>query len=325
MIRRLVLVGVVVGALACVSTGTGAPSPAGAQASGGGALGPDSVRASAADLGPGTFPGGGLPSAQPSVVSPYEWTRTPTGDPCVLFPGPPPPLPTGELTPLPGIVLFPYVSLHVGLLQGAPPGALRYSGSGPLPPGATSLGDFVIDTATPRAGGPDVYFVPRCAAPGAPLPPDPPTAAAIWQQTPLPRATVHASPPGTDAWPGIVNLESRFWGTALPDAHADVVLDGYAVSVTAHPVAYGWSFGDGTTSVAVGPGSADAPSRVTYHRRGDRTVVLYATWAGLAHISAPALGLDFGVQDLGTVTLPEPVNYHAAEIRALLRSRTARG
>ena len=34
---------------------------------------------------------------------------------------------------------------------------------------------------------------------------------------------------------------------------------------------------------------------------------------------------DFGVQDLGTVTLPEPVNYHAAEIRALLRSRTARG
>ena len=76
---------------------------------------------------------------------------------------------------------------------------------------------------------------------------------------------------------------------------------------------------------AAGPGSADAPSRVTYRRRGDRTVVLYAIWAGLAHVTAPALGLDFGVQDLGTVTLPEPVHYHEAEIRALLRSRTARG
>jgi hypothetical protein len=64
---------------------------------------------------------------------------------------------------------------------------------------------------------------------------------------------------------------------------------------------------------------------VTYRRRGDRTVVLYVTWAGLAHVTAPALGLDFGLQDLGTVTLPEAVGYHVAEVRALLRSRTARG
>ena len=49
------------------------------------------------------------------------------------------------------------------------------------------------------------------------------------------------------------------------------------------------------------------------------------TWAGLAHVTAPALGLDFGSQYLGTVTLPAPVVYHEAEIRALLRSRTARG
>jgi hypothetical protein len=157
------------------------------------------------------------------------------------------------------------------------------------------------------------------------VPPEPPSAAAIWEQTPLPRAVVHASPPGTAAWPGIVNLETRFWGTALPDAQADVVLDGYSIDVAAKPVAYAWSFGDGTTSVAPGPGSADAPSRVTYRRRGDRTVVLYVTWAGLAHITAPALGLDLGLEDLGTVTLPEPVVYREAEIRALLRSRTARG
>ncbi len=54
-------------------------------------------------------------------------------------------------------------------------------------------------------------------------------------------------------------------------------------------------------------------------------MVLYVVWAGLAHTAAPAWGLDFGDQYLGTVTLPERVVYHEAEIRALLRSRTARG
>ena len=300
-------------------------APGGAQTSGGGALGPDYVRASASDFGAGTFPGGGLPSATPSAVSPYEWSRAASGGRCVVFAGAVPPSLAGDVLPLPRIVVFPYAPLRVGQLQGAPPGAVRLGGSGPLPPGATSAGEFYVDTATPRAGGPDVFVVPRCAAPGEPLPPEPPSAAAIWEQTPLPRAVVHASPPGTAAWPGIVNLESRFWGAALPDARAEVDLGGYAVSVAAHPVAYSWSFGDGTTSVSTGPGSADAPSRITYRRRGDYAVVLYVTWAGLAHVTAPALGLDFGLQDLGTVTLPEPISYHEAEIRALLRSRTARG
>jgi hypothetical protein len=321
MIRRAVLVPAIVVLALAGATGTTAR----AQTSGGGELGPDYVRASASDLGAGTFPGAGLPSAQPSVVSRFEWERAATGERCVVFAGPVPASLADRVTPLPGIVVFPYAPLAVGLLQGAPSGAVGLAGDGPLPAGATGFGDFVVDTATPRDGGRDVYVVPRCAPPGTPLPPEPPSAAAIWEQTPLPRASVHASPPGTTAWPGIVNLESRFWGGPLPDARADVVLDGYAVGVAAHPVAYSWSFGDGTTSVSAGPGSADAPSRVTYRRRGDRTVVLYVTWAGLAHVTAPALGLDFGLQDLGTVTLPEPVSYHEAEIRALLRSRTARG
>jgi hypothetical protein len=304
--------------------GTGATTGT-AQTSGGGALGPDYVRASASDFGAGTFPRGGLPSAAPSTVSRYEWSRARTGARCAVFAGPIPPALADRVLPLPGIVVFPYAPLHVGLLQGAPPGAVRVDGGAPLPPGTTVAGDFVVDQATPRSGGPDVFVVPRCARPGEPLPPEPPSAAAIWEQTPLPRAVVHASPPGTAAWPGIVNLETRFWGAALPDARADVVLDGYAIDVAARPVAYAWSFGDGTTKVSTGPGSADAPRRVTYRRRGDRTVVLYVTWAGLAHVTAPALGLDFGLQDLGTVTLPEPVTYRASEIRALLRSRTARG
>ena len=185
----------------------------------------------------------------------YEWSRAPTGGRCAVFAGPIPAALAGRVTPLPGIFMFPYAPLHVALLQGAPPGAVRVDGDAPLPPGTTVAGDFVVDQATARDGGPDVFVVPRCTRPGEPLPAVPPSAAAIWEQTPLPRAVVHASPPGTPAWPGIVNLETRFWGAAFPDAQADVVLDGYSIDVAAHPVAYAWSFGDGTMSVAPARGA----------------------------------------------------------------------
>lgn len=297
---------------------------AGAQTSGGGDLGPDYVRASARDLGAGTFPGPGLPGVEPATESPYEWSRAVTGGRCVVFPGPIPADLAGAVSPLPGIVTFPYVSIHVGALLGAPPGAVRVDGNPPLPAGVILAGDFVVDAATPRVGT-DLLVVPRCVEPGAPFLPAPPSAAEIWEQTPLPRATVNASPPGTRVWPGIVNLESQFWSAPLADARATVDLRGYVVTVAAHPVAYAWSFGDGTTSVSTGPGGTDAPARARFRRRGEYDVVLYVVWAGLAHTAAPAWGLDFGDQYLGTVTLPERVSYHEAEIRALLRSRTARG
>jgi hypothetical protein len=299
--------------------------PVGAQTVGGGELGPDSVRATASDLGAGTFPGPGLPAVAPSVESAYTWERTTTASRCVVFGGPIPPELVGSVTPLPGITAFPYSPVQVGTLQGAPAGALKLDGGAPLPAGAVLAGTFVVDTATPRDGGPGVFLVPRCTAPGEPLPPAPPSAAAIWRQTPLPRAHVHASPPGTRDWPGIVNLESRFWGDALPDARATVTLDGYVVDVAAHPVAYGWVFDDGTTSVGATPGDATAPLATTFRRRGDHDLALYVTWAGLAHVTAPAFGLDFGMQYLGTVTLAVTQTHHVAEIRALLRSRTARG
>jgi hypothetical protein len=100
-----------------------------------------------------------------------------------------------------------------------------------------------------------------------------------------------------------------------------VTLDGYVVDVAAHPVAYAWAFDDGTTSVGSTPGDAAAPLRSTFRRRGDHRLALYVTWAGLAHVSAPAFGLDFGMQNLGTVTLAVEQTHHVAEIRALLRSR----
>jgi hypothetical protein len=322
MMRRLLLaVSVFVAALAIVGTGM---APTVAQTSGGGELGSDYVRAGASDLGGGTFPGGGLPVVAPAVDPPYTWDRADTGARCVVFGGPVPPELDRAVTPLAGVGASPYAVVQVGTVQGAPPGALRLDGDPPLPPGARIVGAFVVDVATPRVGD-GVFVVLRCASPGEPLPPPPPDAATIWQQTPLPRAQVHSSPPGTRDWPGIVNLESRFWGDPLPDAHATVTLDGYVVDVAAHPVAYGWSFEDGTTSVAATPGDAATPQRATFRRRGDHRLSLYVTWAGVAHITAPAFGLDFGVQDLGTVTLPVAVTHHVAEIRALLRSRSASG
>lgn len=299
--------------------------PAAAQTAGGGELGPDYVRATASDLGAGTFPGGGLPAAAPTTESPYTWERATTRARCVVFGGAVPPELVGSVTPLPGITAFPYSPVQVGNLQGAPAGALKLDGDAPLPPGAALAGTFAVDTATPRDGGPGVFLVPRCADAGEPLPPAPPDAAAIWQQTPLPRAHVRSSPPGTRDWPGIVNLESRFWGDALPDARATVILDGYVADVAAHPVAYGWAFADGTTSVGSSPGDQSSPLRATFRRRGDHGLALYVTWAGLAHVTAPAFGLDFGMQYLGTVTLPVAATHHVAEIRALLRSRTASG
>jgi hypothetical protein len=319
-LRRALLV---LGAAIALVGVTAVPSAA-AQTSGGGELGPDSVRARASDLGAGTFPGSGLPAVAPSVESPYTWERASTGARCVLFAGAVPPDLAGSVSPL-VVAAFPYSGVQVGALQGAPAGALGLDGDAPLPPGAQLVGTFVVDAAIPRTGASGSFFVPRCAAPGDAPPPAPPDAAAIWEQTPLPRAHVHASPPGTSDWPGIVNLESRFWGDALADAHATVHLDGYEVDVVAHPVAYAWAFDDGTTSVGANPGDGGSPLRATFRRRGDHRVALFVTWAGVAHITAPSLGLDFGVQELGTVTLPTSTTHHVAEIRALLRSRAASG
>ena len=105
-----------------------------------------------------------------------------------------------------------------------------------------------------------------------------------------------------------------------------MTLDGYVVDVAAHPVAYGWSFGDGTTARGDRPGSADAPLRATYRRRGDYAVVALRHVGGPRATSPhPRSASTSVLQYLGTVTLPEPVTYHVAEIRALLRSRAARG
>jgi hypothetical protein len=298
------------------------PMSAAAQTSGGGELGAGYIRATASDLGAGTFPDGGLPAATPSSEPPLSWTRAATGGRCVVFPGAVPPALADSVRELPrpgGDDVF-GVPVFVAPPVGVPPGARWLDERVAVPPDVMFGGDYVIDVGSPPVRD-SVVVVPRCAQPGEALPPTPPTAAAIWQETPLPREVISASPPGSRDWPGIVHMESWFWGGALSDAQAVVSLDGYVVTVVAHPVAYGWSLGDGTTVVTAGPGTAGDPARTTYRRRGDYPVALYVVWAARAHITSPGWGFDLGDQDLGTVTIPERIGYHEAEIRAVLRTR----
>jgi hypothetical protein len=181
------------------------------------------------------------------------------------------------------------------------------------------VGDFVVEVGDDRSRADDIVVVPRCIQPGAPLLGAPPSAAEIWQETPLPRAVVRANPPGTAEWPGITRLGTDFSSEPLPPATAAVVLRGYAVDAVAVPVAYAWSFGDGTDVLDAQVGSR---TRVAYLRRGGYTVTRWVVWEGQARLSA--FGLDLGVIDLGTVTIPERVPYRVGEIRALLRTPPGR-
>jgi hypothetical protein len=313
------LVAAVVAAAAVVApSGTGAAVP---RQAGGGQLGPDYVRATAADLGAGTY-GGSLPvpATQPSSTPVYEWVRVRTGGDCVFVTGPVAREFAAYLGPLPGDVGLPDQPARIAPIVDAPAGAVRYDGPDPLPAGLTYVGDTASDVGLPLGWDRDVVVVPRCLLPGAPPLPAPPTAAEIWQQTPLPRARIHANPPGTRAWPGVVHLPSHFWADPLPAAVASVALPGFAVDVQAVPIAYAWVPGDGTSAVRPGPGGPADVVAADYPRRGTYPVTLYVVWLGVAHLWMPDRGLDLGAQLLGTVTLPERVIHRVGEVRALLHS-----
>jgi hypothetical protein len=286
-----------------------------AQTTGGGELGPGYVRATAADLGAGTFPGGGLPAASPATEPVLRWVRAVYATVCVVFAGDPPA--ASNALPMPGPSFgFP---LNPGPAVGVPAGTMIVGEGIALPPDAVVVGAFVQEIGDDPAVTGDIVIIPRCVHPGDPVLADPPSAAEIWQETPLPRAVVVASPPGTRAWPAITRLGSDFRSDALGPAAASVSLDGYDVDVTAVPIAYAWSFGDGTTVVTT---DAGPPRRVAYLRRGDFTVTRYVVWEGNAHITA--FGGDFGSTYLGTVTIPERVPYHVSEVRAVLRTTPGR-
>jgi hypothetical protein len=297
-----------------VATATGA---ARAQ-TGGGELGAGYVRATASDLGSGTFPGPGVPARQPSTASLFTWARSPSSLRCVFLTAPVPPELLSQIKPIPGPTVITNEVVGPGTPVDVPPGAVSIDRALTIS-GMVVIGDLVYDVGTQPTL---VIVVPRCLWPGTPLLGEPPSPAEIWQQTPLPRTRVHASPPGTAAWPGITRLASWFWGDRVGDTTARVSLRGFDVTVVARPIAYAWWFADGTTAISTDPGSRTTPVHATFVRRGDYEVRLYVVWEGRAHISFA--GLDVADQDLGTVTLPERAPYHVAEVRALLRTTPGR-
>lgn len=291
------------------------PSVARAEPTGGGELGPDYVRASAGDLGAGSFPGGGLPSRDPSPTSPYTWTRTTDPRVCVVFAGPVPAELAVHVTPRPNGVANGN-PIFVDGLPGDHPGSWLLDDLSLLPPDAVVIGPLMWDLGAPVSGNGDLVIVPWCPTPGDAPPWDAPSAAEIWQQMPLPRRGIGASPPGTVDWPGITRLTTFLWSDPRPATTAAVSLRGFSVTVTATPIAYAWSFGNGVIEVVGDPPSAIVP----YTRRGDYDVTLFVVWEAHAHLVYSAWGLDLGVMDLGTVTLPEHRTYHVAEVRAVLRT-----
>ena len=291
-----------------------APAPATAQ-SGGGEIGAGYVRATAADLGAGTFGGTGIPAQSPPA-STYRWVRGYRELWCVVFAGAPPA--DANALPRPGPTFS--LPLNPGPPVGVPPNTMIVSKYyDKLPDDALIIGEFVQDIGNDASPGSPLVIIPRCIGPMTPELAAPPSAAEIWQETPLPRAVVRASPPGTREWPGITRLGSDFRSDAVAVTTASVELDGYHVDVVATPIAYAWSFGNGTDVVSP---DAGAPTRVQYLRRGNFTVTRFVVWEGRATITA--FGGSFGDQYLGTVTIPERVPYHVAEIRAFLRTTPGR-
>jgi hypothetical protein len=292
-------------------------TPVGAQ-TGGGELGPGYVRATAADLGAGSFPGAGVPARAPSAASPFTWQRWSSTEVCVVLGSPPTPEQAPHVSRIDGPVVVGDVFQGPGTPL-VPPWVVAVDDRSAVPPDATIVGDLAFDVGIQ---GPRTLIVPRCVVPGVPTLPQPPSPAEVWEQTPLPRTRVHANPPGTPGWPGITRLTTLFWGDGVPETTASVSLRGFDVEVVARPIAYAWAFGDGTTAIAGHPGSIFAPFVATYVRRGDYRVALYVVWEGRSRMFFG--GLPLPEQDLGTVTLPEAAPYHVAEIRAVLRTTPGR-
>jgi hypothetical protein len=156
-------------------------------------------------------------------------------------------------------------------------------------------------------------------------PPVPPVATTVWerasrvQQLPRPQIEIN---PGAH---GLAQLPTWFWlGNDASGVDLTVGvpggIDGYAVTLRAHPVAYDWTFGDGQTAVSYTAGSAgsgaSASATHTYLDNGTFPVGVTVTWAGSYTFTG------YGVTEtvpLGPVRQPETVQpYVVQQIRSVL-------
>src|SRR4029077_20086680 len=118
----------------------------------------------AADLGAGTYPGGGLPTQAPSSAPPFTWVRVVRQSRCVVFPGAVPD--DAHAVPVPGPSFgFP---IEPGAPIGVPASTVLVNADYRLPDGARDVGQLVQDVGDDPTRSDDLILVPRCVAPGAP-------------------------------------------------------------------------------------------------------------------------------------------------------------
>ncbi len=162
-------------------------------------------------------------------------------------------------------------------------------------------------------GNPTVVCPQPAPKPGAP-PPPPPTPAEVWASVPLPTPTIGVNPTTV----GITQLPSWFWVTgANGPVTVTVIIDGYAVTTTATPVAYQWNFGDGSSAMGVAPGDETSPSVThTYHYKGTYIVTLSIEYAGTFTYAGPG---GTGTEGLGDYEQPgRSAPYVVQEVRSVL-------
>ncbi len=142
----------------------------------------------------------------------------------------------------------------------------------------------------------------------------------MFEQVPFPQPSVRTDP-GTI---GVVQLPTWFWvgdsATSSGLTVGPLGVGGYSVVLHVHPVAYYWSFGDGTDAVSYtggsGGGAASASVVHTYHQQGTYEVGLGIAWEG--SYTFTGYGVDQTVP-LGPVRQPAVVrSYRVQEVRSVL-------
>jgi PKD domain len=190
------------------------------------------------------------------------------------------------------------------------------------PPEAYQLYDPNLNpVGAPQLVCPAVGSNGQTTAPPAP-PPLPPAPAEVADFTPFPPETIRTSPCGG----GVTGLATWFWATVgtgpVPPISATSSIRGYAVLVTAHPVAYVWNMGDGDVvdGTIAGTGTAQGASATyTYQTKGAYTVSLEVRWSGTYTFSGN--GVPPETQALNEVAqAPRTMTFPVEEIRSVLVS-----
>jgi hypothetical protein len=215
----------------------------------------------------------------------------------------------------------------VGLDQDAVEAGLETGVSGSSTRGAS--GDFVyvwtLDACTPGGNpfagnsvwvlvfAPDGRLVSEfCTAPGAAVPPAPPTATEIFNQAPLPRCEIKANPTGD----GLTGVETWLWCEEIEEVTVTAAIRGYQVEATATPTEFLWLPGDGASYISHDPGTEETPSAThMYETKGDYVIAVDVAWSGTYTYEG------HGIAESGSldgVTVDSVRGYHVIESRGVL-------